>query len=156
MKHLDIALALIKEGEGYYPNEYYCPAGKLTQGYGRNLEVHPLTLEEKDKLNPDGSVSESIATQWALKELNQCENQLKDNAIYQTLSDVRKAIILDMAFNIGVKGILNFKKMWAAHAKQDFITAAAEMKNSKWYTDVKTRSVRNVAMMEKDVVIKKG
>lgn len=155
MKHLDIALALIKEAENFYPNEYYCPAGKLTQGYGRNLEVHPLSASEKAEL-VNGLVSEPIATQWALKELNQCENQLKDNKVYQTLSDVRKAIMLDMAFNMGIKGLMDFKKMWAALAKQDFITAASEMKDSSWYRQTKTRAVRNVAMMEKNIVIKKG
>ena len=66
---MNMALELVKEAEGFYPNTYHCPTGKLTQGYGRNLEVHPLTEEEKLELNQDGTVSEFIASKWALKEL---------------------------------------------------------------------------------------
>ena len=59
-----IALELVKEAEGFEPHEYRCTAKKLTQGYGRNLEVHPLSDEEKAELNEDGSVSKEVAENY--------------------------------------------------------------------------------------------
>ena len=114
---LDLALKLVKEAEGFEPHEYRCTAKKLTQGYGRNLEVHPLSYEEKAELNEDGSVSEEVAERWAIKELYECEEKLNSNIIYQKQSDVRKAVLLDMCFNIGYTGLTKFKKMWYVCSK---------------------------------------
>ena len=89
--HLDMALKLVKEAEGFIPNKYLCPAGKLTQGYGRNLEAHPLSYEELAELNVDGTVSETVAEKWALHELLDCEVKLMTNIIYKNQSPIRKA-----------------------------------------------------------------
>ncbi|MFW9618890.1 MAG: glycoside hydrolase family protein [Sulfurospirillum sp.] len=152
---MSMALELVKEAEGFYPNTYHCPTGKLTQGYGRNLEVHPLTEEEKLELNQDGTVSEFIASKWALKELQECEEKLMSNIIYQKQTEVRKAVLLDMCFNIGYAGLMKFKKMWFALGDRDYITASREMKDSKYYTDVKSRGKRNVTIMASNMIVKK-
>lgn len=152
---MSMALELVKEAEGFYPNTYHCPAGKLTQGYGRNLEVHPLTEEEKLELNQDGTVSEFIASKWALKELQECEEKLMSNIIYQKQTEVRKAVLLDMCFNIGYSGLMKFKKMWFALGDRDYTTASREMKDSSWYVQVGTRGKRNVTIMASNMIVKK-
>ena len=144
---LDLALKLVKEAEGFEPLPYYCPSNRLTQGYGRNLEVHPLSAEEKAELASDGSVSEDVAEKWAIKELYECEEKLKSNIIYQKQSDVRKAVLLDMCFNIGYSGLMKFKKMWFALGERDYPQASREMKDSSWYTQVGNRGKRNVEIM---------
>ena len=152
---LDLALKLVEEGEGFYAETYLCPAGKLTQGFGRNLEVHPLSDDEKSELNKDGSVNEVIAEKWAIKELYECEEKLKLNIIYQKQSDVRKAVLLDMCFNIGYGGLMKFKKMWFALGNKDYAEASRQMKDSKYYTDVGTRAKRNVVMMASNTIVAK-
>ena len=152
---MNMALELVKEAEGFYPNTYHCPSGKLTQGYGRNLEVHPLTEEEKLELNEDGTVSEFIASKWALKELQECEEKLMTNIIYQKQTEVRKAVLLDMCFNIGYSGLMKFKKMWFAFGDRDYTTASREMKDSSWYIQVGTRGKRNVTIMASNIIVKK-
>lgn len=144
---LDMALELVKESEGFMEFPYYCPAGKLTQGYGRNLEAHPLSELEKRSLNPDGSVSEIIAEQWAMKELIECEFRLKDNIIYKNQSPIRKAVLLDMCFNIGYAGLMKFKKMWFALGNKDYAEASRQAKDSAWYTQVGNRGKRNVKIL---------
>lgn len=150
---LDLALQLVKESEGFMPHEYLCPAGKLTQGYGRNLEAHPLNELEKKQLNKDGSVSEEVAERWAIKELYECEEKLNSNIIYQKQSDVRKAVLLDMCFNIGYTGLLKFKKMWFALGNKDYAEASRQMKDSAWYTQVGNRSKRNVEIMASNKIL---
>lgn len=152
---MNMALELVKEAEGFEPHEYRCTAKKLTQGYGRNLEVHPLTEEEKLELNQDGTVSEFIASKWALKELQECEEKLMSNIIYQKQTEVRKAVLLDMCFNIGYAGLMKFKKMWFALGDRDYTTASREMKDSSWYIQVGTRGKRNVTIMASNMIVKK-
>ena len=144
---MNIALSLVKEGEGFSAVPYYCPSNRLTQGYGRNLEVHPLTEDEKLELNEDGTVSEFIASRWALKELKECEDKLKSNIIYQKQTEVRKAVLLDMCFNIGYSGLMKFKKMWFALGNKDYPEAARQAKDSAWYTQVGNRGKRNVEII---------
>ena len=152
---MSMALELVKEAEGFEPHEYRCTAKKLTQGYGRNLEVHPLSDEEKAELNEDGSVSKEVAEKWALKELKECEYKLSQNIIYQKQSDIRKAVLLDMCFNIGYSGLMKFKKMWIALGERDYAEASRQMKDSKWYTDVGTRAKRNVTIMASNTIVPK-
>jgi len=146
---LDMALDLVKEAEGFSATRYLCPAGKITQGYGRNLEAHPLTEEEEAELSEEGTVSERTATKWALKELVECEMKLSQNIIYNKLSSTRKAVLLDMCFNIGYAGLMKFKKMWFALGNRDFAEASRQMKDSNWYIQVGNRSKRNVILMAK-------
>ena len=144
---LDLALNLVKEAEGFMEFPYLCPAGKLTQGYGRNLEAHPLTELEKKSLNADGTVSEEIAAVWALKELIECEHKLKDNIIYKNQTPIRKAVLLDMCFNIGYAGLMKFKKMWFALGNKDYLGAVREAKDSAWYVQVGNRGRRNIKIL---------
>jgi lysozyme len=47
-----------------------------------------------------------------------------------------------MAFNMGVPRLNKFKKMWAAVHDGDYPTAAKEMLDSRWATQVKGRAVK--------------
>ena len=77
------------------------------------------------------------------------------NIIYQKQTEVRKAVLLDMCFNIGYSGLMKFKKMWFALGDRDYTTASRETKDSKYYTDVKSRGKRNVTIMASNMIVKK-
>ena len=149
---MDIALELIKEAEGFVAKPYYCPAGKLTQGYGRNLEAIPLDEYEKTFLNPDGSVSRDVATDWAMEEIEHCYTQLSTLSFFTKADDVRQAVLIDMCYNLGMSGLLKFKGMIKALETMDYGVAAAEMIDSKWYRQVGNRGVRNVKIMRTGVL----
>lgn len=67
---------------------------------------------------------------------------------FRNLSDVRKRVLADMMFNLGKPRLSKFKKMIAAVEEKDFVKAAHEMKDSKWYRQVKTRGKTLVQMMK--------
>lgn len=82
-------------------------------------------------------------------------NFIRDNRIAQTeaylekaypwlftLDDVRHWVMVSMCFQLGPQGLANFKKFLAAMAKSDWPTAAAEMKDSLWYTQTGGRAER--------------
>ena len=51
---------------------------------------------------------------------------------YPRTSEIVLIVLIEMAFQIGVAGVFEFKKMLAALIDHDFELAAAEMLNSPW------------------------
>jgi hypothetical protein len=53
-----------------------------------------------------------------------------------------------MAFQMGARGLLEFKKMLQAAQEGDYGTAALHMVDSKWATQTSTRAHRLAEQME--------
>jgi lysozyme len=87
----------IKKFEGLELKPYYCPAKKLSIGYGRNLEDRGITKNEADFLLANDILNIKL----------ELEDKLP---IYKKLDDVRKNVLIEMAFNMGVPRLLGFKK----------------------------------------------
>jgi lysozyme len=61
--------------------------------------------------------------------------------------NVRRFVVKNMLFNIGLGRLLGFKKMLAAVRAGDYDRAAEEMMDSKWARQVKGRAVELAEMM---------
>jgi lysozyme len=132
-------VAALQVDEGFRGTPYKDQVGKVTIGYGRNLDANPLTPDEAAYL-----MQNDLAR--AAKGL--------DNALpfWRTLNDVRQGVLVNMTFNMGIQGLLGFPKMIACLKVGDFVGAAAEMRNSKWYGQVQaSRSHRLADEMETGV-----
>lgn len=66
---------------------------------------------------------------------------------WDTLPDVAQEVLANMCFNLGRSGLGKFRKMRAALAQRDYATAAKEMRDSAWYTQVGQRATRLVRRM---------
>jgi len=64
------------------------------------------------------------------------------------LDEVRQYVLLDMAFNLGVNGLLGFKNTLKMVQGRDYAGAAKNMLLSRWATQVGTRAKRLSVMME--------
>ncbi|MBL4664245.1 MAG: hypothetical protein JKY22_12005 [Flavobacteriaceae bacterium] len=73
--------------------------------------------------------------------------QLHNIDFWIELSGVRRAVLIDMAYNLGLSGLLKFRRMLAAMEVRDFDKAAIEMENSRWFNQVGNRSKRLQKMM---------
>jgi GH24 family phage-related lysozyme (muramidase) len=69
---------------------------------------------------------------------------------FTELSDVRQRVLVDMMFNLGKPRFVKFEKMIAAVKEGKFDKAADEMKDSKWYRQVKSRGKTLETMMRTD------
>ena len=120
----------IKRNEGLRLKPYLCKAGKLTIGYGRNLEAKGISYKEAEYLfrNDLKIVAKQVA------------NRIE---FYRKLSYKRKMVLVDMAFNMGIEGLLGFKKMLAAMKRREFLEAGKELMRSKYAEQVKTRALQN-------------
>ena len=67
---------------------------------------------------------------------------------FDQLPESVQRVLVDMRFNLGPNRFRHFKKMIAAVKNQDFAQAAAEMKDSRWYSQVGQRARTLVNMMQ--------
>lgn len=124
--NLERAKHYTKRFEGLRLKPYLCPAGKLTIGYGHNIE--------------DNGITEEIAVKLLDTDLMAAEREVRAKfSGYAKLNEARQFVLTDMCFNIGISRLLTFKKMFAALAKGEYHTAAREMQDSKWYRQVGNR-----------------
>jgi lysozyme len=70
---------------------------------------------------------------------------------FWALPEIAQRVLVDMRFNLGGAGFRKFKKMIAAINANDFMTAALEMKNSRWSNQVGNRAKTLIQMMLKAV-----
>ena len=124
-----LILQSLKRHEGFRRHPYVDTVGKLTVGYGRNLDDVGLTQDEAAMLL-EADVTRAIAA---------C---LQTWPWLSGLDDVRSAVIVEMAVNLGIDGLKGFRKMLAACEKGDFATAEAEALDSVWRTQVGARAYR--------------
>jgi len=118
----------LKVHEGLRLKPYRCTAGKLTIGYGLNLEDRGITKFEAELLlNHDVS---GIIMQL-------CE--AVDG--WHCLNEARKAVLVNMAFNMGVAGLMKFKKTLGYIRLKMYSEAGVEMLDSKWSDDVGDRAL---------------
>lgn len=129
-------LADIKADEGCrlaaYPDRRTGGA-PWTIGYGHTgREVHPgltITQDEANALCAQdvGAVQRGLDTAlpW-----------------WRSMCDARQDVIVNMAFNMGLHGLLGFPQMLAAAQAHDYQSAAAEMLNSAWAAEVQARAQR--------------
>ena len=76
--------------------------------------------------------------------LSDCERLYED---FGDLPEEVQLIVANMMFNMGYKRLSKFKKMRAAVNKRDWDTAADEMVDSRWHTQVPNRAKRLVKRM---------
>lgn len=114
--------------EGIRNLPYLDTLGHLTIGVGHKLDSIPLTprviqaILEDDVAYKEAELHRVIPY-W-----------------HEFLSETRQCVILEMAFQLGAKGVKNFKKMWAAIKAEDFDTAANEMLDSQWHQQTPNRA----------------
>lgn len=125
---------MVKRHEGLRLMPYRCTAGKLTIGYGRNLEDNGISQDEAEML----LTNDLYRTHFYLSRIVPNPRDLGKNRYYA---------LMDMLFNLGTSRFLGFKKMLTAIKGGDFGLAADEMLDSKWARQVGSRAVELAQMM---------
>lgn len=120
----------IKEEEGFRGNVYKDTLGYPTIGYGTKL---PLSKDEAELL--------------LNKRLNDIYRELKNKLDFEVKKEVED-ILLHMAYQLGVNGVMKFKRMLEALKEEDYKKASIEMLDSKWATQTPSRARRLSKMME--------
>lgn len=104
----------IKKHEGLRLKPYRCPEGKLTIGYGRNIQDNGISKEEAEVLlrnDVEASMNEVLTYfPWAAQ-----------------LDYPRLSVLVNMCFNMGIHRLLGFRGMLEACEEGDYERASMEM-----------------------------
>ena len=139
--------------EGLRNKAYYCPAGKLTIGIGRNLDDNPLTAEEIAVVGHNAR-GKAITNEQAMY---LCRNNIasvradldRELPWWRDLNPDRQFVMLDLCFNMGIgsekkkTGLLSFKNTLPLIAQGNYEQAATNLLKSKYAKDVGIRAERN-------------
>ncbi len=118
----------LKIHEGLRLKPYQCTAGKWTIGYGRNLEDNGITKFEAEQL-----LTHDVS--GVIMQLSEAIDG------WHCLNEARKAVLVNMAFNMGVNGLMKFKKTLGYVRLKMYKDAGVEMMDSKWAVTVGGRAV---------------
>jgi len=117
----DKHITLLKKHEGLRLKPYKCTAGKLTIGYGINLEA---------------GISKRMADEMLNIKLSEVESELKKELPWVTAHPEEvQGVLTNMAFQLGVEGLKKFNATLSLIMVNEYKKAAKEMLKSKWAKD---------------------
>lgn len=122
------ARAQIWKEEGFRKFPYRDTVGKLTIGVGRNLD--------------DVGLSEDEIRYLFNNDFEKARERAALLPAWTSLNGPRKAVLVNMVFQLGLAGVSKFKRMLEALARNDYDAAAAEMLDSKWHKQTPGRAER--------------
>lgn len=126
--------AWIAQEEGLRLTPYRCPSGKLSIGYGRNLDDVGISREEALVL-----FASDLRRAWRAVEIL---------APWATALDpVRHGVLVAMAYQLGGTRLAAFKQMLHAVEAGRYDEAARHMLASKWADQTPGRAGRSAAAM---------
>ena len=129
---------LTKEFEGCRLKPYKCPAGKLTIGYGRNLDDVGISQAEADMMFERDFAKAEADVSDICKEFGINVDDLIEQRFY---------VLTDMCFNLGKGGLKKFKKLFSALKKGLYDDAANAMLDSLWAKQVGNRATKLAVLM---------
>lgn len=105
------AQSRLQTEEGFRALPYKDTRDHISIGYGFNV---------------DAGISKYAAAALLGAQLTELDTAMQGFTWYKVANDVRKSVFLDIAFNDGLHGLLNFPHMLAAATRGDWEMAAKE------------------------------
>ena len=128
----------LKADEGVEHNAYPDSLGFLTIGVGRLV----------DKRKPGGGLRDYEIDFLLQNDIDDRIEQLTRRLPwFQNLDDARKGVLLNMAFQLGTDGLMEFKNTLALVEAGDYPASAKAMLQSKWATQTPKRAYRLAKQM---------
>lgn len=155
--------------EGFREFAYPDPLSKLARKYrglpwgfrpARELLALINDMDEQDgapwtvgvgfthNVTPDSRMTR-IQAERKLEQLILNADKLLEDTLswYKDASFVTKTVLINMLFNLGLKGLLGFKNTLRFISQKNYTKAASNMKLSLWYRQVGVRAKELVARM---------
>lgn len=122
----------LRGDEGFVPYAYQDSLGYWTIGMG--------TLIDRRK---GGGITEDQAKYLARSKVEKIKAELDEKIPWwRTLSPARQHVLANMAYQLGVEGLLRFRKAIRAAQEGDYDHAAREMLDSTWAEQTPNRAKR--------------
>lgn len=127
----------LKIDEGFKDHAYQDHLGYWTIGYGRLIDKR-----RGGRIRPHEG--QYLLQNDIDEKLSELRNRI---SWFDNLDDPRKGVLLNMCFQLGVAGLLNFKNTLAKVEAGDYEGAATNMLKSKWAKQTPNRAHRLAEQM---------
>ena len=137
---------MIKRHEGYTRKVYLDTVGMPTVGWGHAFLQSPRPA-------PGATFSDKQCEAFFDDDMQEVERAyvfLEKRFDLEEVGHVRRAVLKDMLFNLGLTKLLKFRRFFAAIIQGNPKEAAKEMLDSRWAKQVKGRATELASMWEKD------
>lgn len=142
MNHLDKAVKVLVFEEGYRESPYYCSEGYPTIGIGQKIGPRNAPLD-----NYQFTLPFEVAEVWCKENIKNIDCVFIEYSWYNNLNADRRAIVLSMCYQLGIYGLMKFKKMLSALEGGRWDVAAFEAKDSRWYRQTPKRAERHARVI---------
>lgn len=151
-RELLLAKNIIKFEEGLRLKPYYCSLGFPTIGYGELIGKKGDPLPDIEWSEDQAEVALNSKLLTAVKELS--SNKVTE-VIWKSLQEDtdRKAILISMWYQLGIKKLSGFVNTISAIQKKDWVKAKEEMLNSEAARETPKRWKRQSTAMESGDVL---
>ncbi len=123
--------------------------GRVLHAYKDSLGFWTIGVGRLIDETKGGGITEEESDFLLLNDINKVHNQLTANVdFYKDLDDVRQQVLCNMAFNLGIGGLLEFKNTLHYIKTGNWIAASQNMKQSLWYKQVGIRAERLAYAMQ--------
>ena len=134
-----VARTLIMSHEGFREKMYLDSTGHHTIGFGHCLDYLPISAKAAEIILNDD-------LQWFV------DNLPLHLPWFSALDEARQVVMLDMAFNLGMIGLMKFKDMLDYMADKKWDAAADAMLDSRWARQVGERAHDDARIMRTGIV----
>jgi len=125
--------ALVMRHEGFRQHPY-ADNGDQSVGYGRNLTTN--------------GISEKEARLLLNNDLDRIEDTLSRRfEVFDRLDNTRRAVLISMAYGLGVDGVSQFDAMWERLNQHDYLATASEIIVSRYCSQIGDRCIELAGMM---------
>jgi len=122
----------LRRDEGVRAHMYYDSEGYATIGVGRLIDPRR-----------GGGLRDHEIDYLLANDIEETMSALRDRLPwFDALEPARQGVLANMAFNLGVDGLLGFRKTLALVERGEFAAASVEMLDSKWARQVGQRAQR--------------
>ncbi|GAA7710839.1 hypothetical protein HpBT013_00500 [Helicobacter pylori] len=128
---------LIVDSERFSPSIYTDKTGHPTIGYGYNLSVY--SYESKRITKAYGLLTD------ILKENHKAPLSY---GWYKNLDAMRRMVILDLSYNLGLSGLLKFKQFTKVIEDKNYALAVERLQKSPYFNQVRKRASRNMEILK--------
>lgn len=141
----------IKKDEGEKLKLYKDTLNFWTIGIGHLVSKNPdynyniSLLDKKFNRKTNGTITELESQQLFKEDLSNVYTAISKSelsGVYSSLDSTRQMALVNMCFQMGVSGVLQFKKAIAAMKNKDWNSVAINLKDSHWYHQTTNRAER--------------
>ncbi|HBT3063130.1 TPA: glycoside hydrolase family protein [Klebsiella aerogenes] len=142
---------MIRYDEGSKNAVYKDSLGFWTVGVGHLLTKNPskdVAINELDRLvghKTYGYINDQEIQMILTKDINRTVKAIGNSELgvtYKIIDETRRAALVNMVFQMGVQGVIQFRKMLHSLNRLEYRTAADEALNSVWARQTPNRAKR--------------